>query len=674
MQLWNIAKVVLGLGFVIFIHELGHFLLAKWNGVKVEKFSIGFGKTLFGFKRGETEYVIAAIPLGGFVKMLGEGGEAGEGSPDAEAANDPRAFNNRPVGARMAIISAGVIMNILLAMVCFAYVFGQEREEIAARVGAVLSGSPAFEAGLRPGDDIVAIDGRRDVGFQDVMKTVSLSKEGQVVRFQVDRPGASAPVDMMITPRRDANADKPTIGVVFGSSLEVVDYQPPPGTAEPAKLPWAADSKATDVLAVKSAGAAGGPLAPVDDHEAFVKASTRNRDKPLEVVFERRTTGGGKSVAMGEPVKVTLPPNRFVDLGLRFGCEPIRSIAKGSPAEAAGFRVGDRIVKVDGRDDVDPMRLPLFCFDHAGTPMTVEVQRGEGAAAELVSLTVTPDDTALGDSFWRVAPAEDLQVPGLGIAFPIKTVVQSVVADSPAAKAGVKPGDVIDAIVIPATQPRPRRGGGSALEPTSGTREQTLKFDDKTTAWPFAFGLLQELPIQALNLRIHGRNDAVPVTPEAVADWFNPDRGLEFFPAYRTMPPLGFAAAVRKGMNETVENIALVYATIRSLSTGRVSMNQTAGPIGIFRMANSAAKSSLTDLLNFLGLISINLAVLNFLPIPPLDGGQMIFLIAEKIRGRPLPESAVIAGTYVGLLLVLCLMVFATYQDVYRLLKDYLFF
>ncbi len=72
-SVFAILMVALGLGFVIFIHELGHFLLAKWNGVKVEKFSIGFGPTLFGFRRGETEYVIAAIPLGGFVKMLGEG-------------------------------------------------------------------------------------------------------------------------------------------------------------------------------------------------------------------------------------------------------------------------------------------------------------------------------------------------------------------------------------------------------------------------------------------------------------------------------------------------------------------------------------------------------------------------------------------------------------------------
>ena len=82
----NILKVALGLGFVIFIHELGHFLLAKWNGVKVEKFSIGFGQTLFGFRRGETEYVLAAIPLGGFVKMLGDRAHQRERVPAGECA------------------------------------------------------------------------------------------------------------------------------------------------------------------------------------------------------------------------------------------------------------------------------------------------------------------------------------------------------------------------------------------------------------------------------------------------------------------------------------------------------------------------------------------------------------------------------------------------------------
>src|SRR5271156_2063957 len=153
MRLLYILQVAVGLGFVIFIHELGHFFLAKWNGVKVEKFSIGFGPTLFGFRRGETEYVLAALPLGGFVKMLGEGPDEQESK-----STDPRAYPNKSVSARMAIISAGVIMNLFLAGACFVYFYGNERHDSPAILGAVTAGSPAYEAGLCVGDEIVAID------------------------------------------------------------------------------------------------------------------------------------------------------------------------------------------------------------------------------------------------------------------------------------------------------------------------------------------------------------------------------------------------------------------------------------------------------------------------------------------------------------------------------------
>ena len=102
----------------------------------------------------------------------------------------------------------------------------------------------------------------------------------------------------------------------------------------------------------------------------------------------------------------------------------------------------------------------------------------------------------------------------------------------------------------------------------------------------------------------------------------------------------------------------MVYGTFRSLAERRVSPKNLGGPILIAQVAYYAAGSRFAELIYFLGMLSINLAVLNFLPIPPLDGGQMLFLIAEKIRGRPLPDSALIAGTYFGLLLVLSLMVF----------------
>ena len=116
-----------------------------------------------------------------------------------------------------------------------------------------------------------------------------------------------------------------------------------------------------------------------------------------------------------------------------------------------------------------------------------------------------------------------------------------------------------------------------------------------------------------------------------------------------------------------MENILNIYATFRSLATGRVGVGGLGGVITISRIAFTAARLGLTYLIHFLGMLSINLAVLNFLPIPPLDGGQMAFLVAEKVRGRPLPESAVVAVTYLGLFLVLGLMVFVNFQDILRL-------
>src|SRR5436190_7191975 len=140
-SLWNIAKMLLGLGFVIFVHELGHFLLAKWCDVHVQTFSIGFGPALPGcsFIRGETTYKIAVLPLGGYVNMVGEGPEADEDE------NYPRSFKNKTVWQRMLIISAGVIMNVIFGAIAFVIVYlsrGVERP--TAVVWTTEAGSAAW--------------------------------------------------------------------------------------------------------------------------------------------------------------------------------------------------------------------------------------------------------------------------------------------------------------------------------------------------------------------------------------------------------------------------------------------------------------------------------------------------------------------------------------------------
>ena len=650
-NLISIAEVALGLGFVIFIHELGHFALAKWNGVKVEKFSIGFGKTIFGFTRGETEYVLAVIPLGGFVKMLGEG-------PDEETSksSDPRAYPNKSVGARMAIISAGVIMNLILGLACFAYAYSKGRDEISTRIGAVLAGSPAYEAGVRAGDQIVTIDDRPNRSFENLMLKIRLSSESQVLHLKLKRPGQEALVSVDVEPKRALNADTPTIGIGPSDSLE---FAKPPFIAPPGRLATkeTVDPGFKPFDTIVAVGPVGAEPTPVKDIQEVQRVFAKDLDKPLNVVVERRKLDDkGEPVdSPGTPERVTcvLPPNRFVDFGMRFQIKGLTAVRKGSIAEKAGFQKGDLILKINGNAEVDPLRLPSIVFQNAGKPMTFEVRREDAdPKAPPVVLTATPDDTP---PWVGVVVSESIDLPGLGMAYPVRTKVESVLADSPAAKAGIKPGDLIDSLNFPAIADDPLF-----------KKARKIEFNDDSPKWPFAFHLLQLRNFNAVQLTRNGASDVISLKAEPVADWYALDRGEQLLALIQKGQPLDTLSAISRGFDDTVDNVLSIYAMLRSLVQGRVSHKGLGGPILIANVAYDRATSGFTELVHFLGFLSINLAVLNFLPIPPLDGGQMVFLIAEKVRGRPLPDSALIAGTYVGLVLVLCLMVFVLFQDIAR--------
>ena len=177
---------------VVFFHELGHFLVARWTGVAVKTFSIGFGPELFGFDdRKGTRWKLSAVPLGGYVRFFGDENEASVPDSDALAAMDPvdraRSFAGKGVAARAAIVAAGPIANFLLAIAIFTVIFSiYGREVMTPRVDSVIPDSPAATAGFQPGDVIESIDGSKISSFTDLQRLVSLSS-GSVLDVVVRR-------------------------------------------------------------------------------------------------------------------------------------------------------------------------------------------------------------------------------------------------------------------------------------------------------------------------------------------------------------------------------------------------------------------------------------------------------------------------------------------------------
>ena len=222
----TLISFIILLSVLIFVHEMGHFLAARIAGVGVLKFSLGFGPKIIGRKIGETEYVLSWIPLGGFVKLLGESGTE-ELSPEDEK----RSFYKQTRWKRMLIILAGPVFNFLLALVIFIIVFMYGLPNLTADVGEVQKGSAAFEAGMMNGDKIIAIDGQKIVFWEDIRPKIAEGK-GKEMEVVVQR-GAEKKL-LLIKPKLSKSKN------IFGEeeSTYLIGVSPAGKTIIERRNPW----------------------------------------------------------------------------------------------------------------------------------------------------------------------------------------------------------------------------------------------------------------------------------------------------------------------------------------------------------------------------------------------------------------------------------------------------
>ena len=239
-----IIPFLFGLSVVVFFHELGHFLIARWCGVKVLTFSVGFGPELLGFNdRHGTRWKLSAIPLGGYVKFFGDDNAASVPDEAAVArmteAERRYSFFHQPVGRRAAVVAAGPIANFILAIVIFATIFSiYGRQTTTARVDAVQPDSAAAAAGLKPGDVVLAIDGRQVESFSDMQRIVS-ANAGRTLQFKIDRGGT--PVTLTATPALKEGKDgfgNNTCQAVLGVSRSMAPGDIKTEQVDPVRAVW----------------------------------------------------------------------------------------------------------------------------------------------------------------------------------------------------------------------------------------------------------------------------------------------------------------------------------------------------------------------------------------------------------------------------------------------------
>ncbi len=688
--LWPILQFVIGFGLVIFVHELGHFMVAKAVGVRVEQFALGFGPRLFGFRLRETDYRVNILPMGGYVKMTGQ---ADFGSL-REKDRDPRSFSNKPISARFAVISAGVFMNAFLASVLFVVVCLEGIRFPAPIVGGSLLGSPARDVrihwraggyqgagssfaaprqtkssagisiGLKPGDRIVTVNGKSVTRFGQLAAVAALAEPGQDFNMVIEREGKDrfqrgrTKIGVMTLGGRLSFGIIPALSTIFGSlgnyiaddafrggdKLLAVNGQRIRHHWEIPSVEEGLTGQEATITILRGQQAVKVRIQPklrMNSEVLFLKDGTRIPGRIVAyegeegAVVTRLSNGRKEHFLQGDAVWPA--KDEVLDI---LGLVPrlqISGVIKGSPAMQAGLQPGDIIVEYAGRPSPTLKAFHDINREVAESVTTIVVERNGQRLPPM-----------------EIRPTKHQGLIAVGIAVSIdqlNPVVAYVRLGSSAAKAGVIAGDIFTEV------------NGRVVRD-----------------WVELFSALKALQNQEVSLSIkrRGLTERKARIGPLTHSVFDPgDYHFALFPG-----PRGFTilmgkevkknpvAAVFWGFHETWDFIAMTYVALADTFRGTISYKEFSGPVGIGSMAIQAGRQGVTYFLYFMAIISVSLAVLNFLPLPVVDGGYAVLLLVEKIRGKPIPLKVQNAVTMAGWALLSLLVVLLTWNDIMRILSN----
>jgi regulator of sigma E protease len=659
-SLGGILATVLGFGILVFVHELGHFLAAKWVGVRVEVFSLGFGPRLVGFMRGTTDYRISALPLGGYVKMLGQADD----DPNLPRTNSPDDFRNKSISGRMLILIAGVVMNTIFALIAFIVAFAVGVEFTAPEVGAVQPNSAASQArivgaaptdrvGLAPNDQILAINGTEVLAWEDVTTTIALSSGP--ITLDVARPdsatGAIQRLTFEATPKKDEGSPFPKLGIEY---LQVVaDNIPEDSPAKKAGLKK--DDQILDVVP-KGESPTGRDLHLID------QTIRDNPGKPVTILVLRREYDPDGRPLVKPPQRLeldaTTDKRSIYDLGVTFDEDTLRveSVQDNSPAKAL-LEPDDILVSIDDRK-LNNSNLFDVIRETGDAHHQKDAAGGAGGrdaphAAEMsdpvkIVYSRRKDKTwETKDGTIQLKRKENAQGWLLGVVC-LADKVKTVEPSSPAAEAKIEPGDFIvkyKTDTFLGFYKSGQRAKKEAIQKTANEKElQPWKL-----YWEKPDGTQLAEVIHARKTDKQYGDLGVPLTARSI------------------IVRRSALASIPMGADRTVRMFQQLVYTLRGLFSRNVSTSELGGPIQIATITYRIASSNgLGKLFYFLAILSVNLAVLNILPIPVLDGGHIFLLSIEKLKGRPLSQDVMNYVQYAGLFFVVGLMIYVTFNDIRR--------